>query len=131
MFDVAFVGKQQEEVQADWLKSRYHEPSDDLNQPVDKATAGKFEEIVSRLVLQLADTPAKPAWKQSSFFRSIREVTTTRGKFYYLEGRTRRVRTISIPSATNESRSNPNVARPRAPRRKATGVVPSASKAGR
>jgi len=80
MFDVAFIGQEQEKVQADWLRSRYHEPSDDINQPVDKSTAGKFEEVMSALMLQLADTPAKPAWKQSSFFPRFAQDATTPGK---------------------------------------------------
>jgi len=80
MFDVAFLGKEQEKIQADWLKSRYHEPSDDLNQPVNKSAAGKLEDVMSALMLQLADTPTKPAWKQSSFFRRFAQVTTTSGK---------------------------------------------------
>lgn len=79
-FDVAFVGKEEEKVQADWLRSRYHEPSDDINQPVNKATAGKFEEIMSALMLQIANTPEKPAWKQSSFFRRFAQVTRASSK---------------------------------------------------
>ena len=80
MFEVAFLGKEQEKIQADWLKSRYHEPSDDLNQPVNKSAAGKLEDVMSALMLQLADTPTKPAWNQSSFFRRFAQVTVDSGK---------------------------------------------------
>lgn len=52
-----------------WLHERYHAPSDDLNQPVDLATAGKFEDIVSALALKVADDAQRPEWKSDSFFR--------------------------------------------------------------
>ena len=38
----------------DWLTQRYHAPSDDLNQPVDLATAGKFETVMTALALKVA-----------------------------------------------------------------------------
>ena len=53
----------------EWLHSRYHAPSDDLSQPVDLATAGKFEEIVKALTVNIADTDQRPQWKADSFFR--------------------------------------------------------------
>jgi hypothetical protein len=57
------------QVQKDWLTHRYHAPSDDLNQPVDLATAGKYETIMRDLLLKVADSPQKPEWKTDSFFR--------------------------------------------------------------
>ncbi len=52
-----------------WLTERYHAPSDDLDQPVDLAAAGKFEDIVQGLVITVADDPQPPQWKSDSFFR--------------------------------------------------------------
>ena len=52
-----------------WLTERYHAPSDDLNQPVDLAAAGKFEDIVQGLAVKVANDPQRPAWKSDSFFR--------------------------------------------------------------
>jgi Zn-dependent M28 family amino/carboxypeptidase len=52
-----------------WLTERYHAPSDDLNQPVDLAAAGKFESIVQGLTVKVADDPQRPEWKSDSFFR--------------------------------------------------------------
>ena len=52
-----------------WLTERYHAPSDDLNQPVDLAAAGKFEDIVQGLAVKVADDPQRPEWKSDSFFR--------------------------------------------------------------
>ncbi len=52
-----------------WLTERYHAPSDDLNQPVDLGAAGKFEDIVQGLTVQVANDPSRPEWKSDSFFR--------------------------------------------------------------
>jgi Peptidase family M28 len=57
-----------------WLTERYHAPSDDLNQPVDLAAAGKFEDIVEGLTVNVANDQKRPEWKSDSFFR--RFVTT-------------------------------------------------------
>ena len=53
----------------DWLTKRYHAPSDDLDQPVDLAAAGKYEEIIQQLLVKVADDPQRPQWKADSFFR--------------------------------------------------------------
>src|SRR5271157_2477685 len=51
-----------------WLTERYHAPSDDVNQPVDLAAAGKFEDIVQALALKVANDPQRPRWNNDSFF---------------------------------------------------------------
>ncbi|HET7440866.1 MAG TPA: M28 family metallopeptidase [Terriglobales bacterium] len=53
----------------DWLTHRYHAPSDDLQQPVDLASAAKYEEIVRGLMIAVADDAQRPQWKADSFFR--------------------------------------------------------------
>jgi Zn-dependent M28 family amino/carboxypeptidase len=57
----------------DWLHQRYHAPSDDLNQPVDLGAAGKYEQVISQLMLTIADDSVRPEWKQASFFRRYAE----------------------------------------------------------
>ena len=52
-----------------WLTERYHAPSDDVNQPVDLAAAGKFEDIVQALAVKVANDPQRPHWQKDSFFR--------------------------------------------------------------
>jgi Zn-dependent M28 family amino/carboxypeptidase len=52
-----------------WLTKRYHAPSDDVDQPVDLASAAKFEEIVRALTITIANEAVRPAWKADSFFR--------------------------------------------------------------
>ena len=53
----------------DWYKERYHAPADDVRQPVDKEAAARFDAILQRLALRVADAAAKPEWKETSFFR--------------------------------------------------------------
>jgi Zn-dependent M28 family amino/carboxypeptidase len=53
----------------DWLTTRYHAPSDDINQPVDLQAAALYEEIVRKLLIDTANAPNRPAWKSDSFFR--------------------------------------------------------------
>lgn len=66
--DVGFT-KETFPIQKAWLTNRYHAPSDDLNQPVDKQTAARYEEIARTLLLKTADAGSRPEWKQDSFFR--------------------------------------------------------------
>jgi Zn-dependent M28 family amino/carboxypeptidase len=62
-------GSPQQALFKDWLTQRYHAPSDDLDQPVDLAAAGKYEDIIHGLMIRLADDAGRPQWKQDSFFR--------------------------------------------------------------
>ena len=62
-------GSPDEAVFKQWLTVRYHAPSDDLSQPVDKAAAATYEEILRQLLSTIADTNARPQWKPDSFFR--------------------------------------------------------------
>jgi hypothetical protein len=62
-------GSKEGQIEKDWLTNRYHAPSDDLNQPVDKQAAAAFNLFVEQLLERVANADAKPAWKQDSFFR--------------------------------------------------------------
>jgi Zn-dependent M28 family amino/carboxypeptidase len=59
-----------------WRSERYHAPSDDANQPVDLATAAGYEEVIRALVIEVANNPERPRWKQDSFFRRYAEAAT-------------------------------------------------------
>jgi Zn-dependent M28 family amino/carboxypeptidase len=52
-----------------WLTTRYHAPSDDLQQPVDLEAAGKFEDVLMHLADRVADRATKPNWNENSFFK--------------------------------------------------------------
>ena len=68
--DVGFdPGSPDEKIFKEWLTVRYHAPSDDLAQPVDRATAATYEEIIRQLLISVANADADPQWKPDSFFR--------------------------------------------------------------
>jgi len=62
-------GSKEEEIEKEWLKNRYHAPSDDLAQPVDLQSAGQYNRLILKLAETVADDPARPQWKPGSFFR--------------------------------------------------------------
>ncbi len=62
-------GSPEQQTFKNWLTQRYHAPSDDTNQPVELAAAGKYEEIVRSLMVKLANEEKRPQWKANSFFR--------------------------------------------------------------
>ena len=62
-------GSPEEQVSKNWLAERYHAPSDDLDQPVDKQSAADFDALVAKLLIAVADADEKPRWKESSFFK--------------------------------------------------------------
>ncbi len=62
-------GSPEAKIFQEWLSTRYHAPSDDVNQPVDLQAAARYEEIVQRLLIETANTPAAPKWNADSFFR--------------------------------------------------------------
>ena len=61
---------------AKWTAERYHAPSDDLNQPIDRAAAGQFVEVVKDLVVRIANRPSRPAWNDWSFFKRFARSAT-------------------------------------------------------
>ena len=55
-----------------WLDTRYHEPSDDVAQPVNFETAIAFDAMYFDIVRAVADRPTRPAWYPTSVFASIK-----------------------------------------------------------
>ena len=62
-------GSPEERLQTEWLKTRYHAVSDDLQQPVNKEAAARFTEYLAALVKTTANGKKRPEWKKESFFR--------------------------------------------------------------
>jgi Zn-dependent M28 family amino/carboxypeptidase len=62
-------GSPEELLSKKWLTERYHAPSDDLNQPVDKSSAAAFDALVAKLLERVANRDQRPRWKESSFFK--------------------------------------------------------------
>jgi Peptidase family M28 len=52
----------------EWVKTRYHQPSDDLEQPVDKAAAAQFDNLLAQLAVRVANAPQRPSWYPESSF---------------------------------------------------------------
>ena len=66
----AFVpGSPEAALEAAWLRTRYHAPSDDAAGPVSKPDAARFNAIMADLATRIADMAATPAWNADSFFR--------------------------------------------------------------
>jgi Zn-dependent M28 family amino/carboxypeptidase len=62
-------GSKEERLQKQWYRERYHAPSDDLAQPVNKEGAVKFVRMLTELARTVADAPERPRWNEGSFFR--------------------------------------------------------------
>lgn len=56
-------------IEKEWRASRYHAVADDLDQPVEKTEAVKFNAFLGDLILAVADAPQRPKWKETSFFK--------------------------------------------------------------
>ena len=52
-----------------WRTERYHAPSDDLAQPVDRQAAVDFNRVYLAVVEAVANRPTRPAWNKESFFQ--------------------------------------------------------------
>ena len=64
-------GSKEETIAKEWLKNRYHAPSDDLEQPIDRVAAGRYVRLMRTLAEAVANDPARPQWKPESFFRRV------------------------------------------------------------
>jgi Zn-dependent M28 family amino/carboxypeptidase len=62
-------GTPEDKIFHDFVRDRYHKPSDDLGQPVDKVAAAKFDRLIVSLLQKVADGAARPQWKDDSFFK--------------------------------------------------------------
>ncbi len=62
-------GSAQEKLQKEWIRTRYHAPSDDVDQPVDFDAAMIFNRLVRELTLEVANQSKRPEWNRDSFFR--------------------------------------------------------------
>ncbi len=59
----------EEQLHRTWIHDRYHAPSDDLNQPLDREAAAQFNRLVVDLLGRVADANEAPSWNPDSFFR--------------------------------------------------------------
>ena len=52
-----------------WLSERYHSPTDDLAQPVEKEAAAKYNRVLTSIIGAAANATEAPRWKDASFFK--------------------------------------------------------------
>ena len=52
----------------DWIATRYHSPSDDMNQPLDFDAAVEFMQVDFLVGYDIAQDPQRPSWKPGDFF---------------------------------------------------------------
>ena len=62
-------GSPEAKIAADWTRERYHAPSDDLDQPLDRGAAADFTKLVGELCVRVANRDARPQWNETSFFK--------------------------------------------------------------
>ncbi len=73
MIKVAPTTPEEEGLYRRWMTTRYHSPTDDLNQPINQIAARTYEDIIRELALKVASDPERPHWKPDSFYRRISE----------------------------------------------------------
>jgi hypothetical protein len=62
-------GSPEEKIVQRWLRERYHSPVDDLEQPLDKEAAAKYNRVLASMVEAAANAEETPRWKDQSFFK--------------------------------------------------------------
>jgi Zn-dependent M28 family amino/carboxypeptidase len=62
-------GSPEAAVESKWRSTRYHAPSDDLDQPVEREDAVRLNDFVAAVALRVANAEQRPAWLAESFFR--------------------------------------------------------------
>lgn len=61
-------GPNLEELENDFRKHRYHQPADDLAQPIDWPSAAALARLAADLTRRIADDPQAPQWNPGDFF---------------------------------------------------------------
>lgn len=56
---------------AAFLANHYHQPSDDLNLPIDWNAAAKFAQLNAAIIRSIGDAEQRPLWREDSFFGRI------------------------------------------------------------
>jgi hypothetical protein len=51
-----------------FLHTHYHQPSDDLSLPMDRAAAGQFLRVNRQIIESIANDPRAPVWRPGNFF---------------------------------------------------------------
>ena len=71
MFLVTGPGGNGAAASAAFLKTNYHQPSDDMKLPINWGAAAKFVGLNLAIARDLADAKDRPRWKQGDFFGTL------------------------------------------------------------
>jgi Zn-dependent M28 family amino/carboxypeptidase len=63
-------------IAAKWTAERYHAPSDDLAQPIDRSAAATYVDVVRTLAVRIANRADRPKWNDTSFFKRFAKSAT-------------------------------------------------------
>ena len=69
------AGSPESEIEKKWFAERYHAVSDSADQPVDLAAVGRYEDVIRKLAVRIADRDQAPRWLESSVFSHITPAT--------------------------------------------------------
>ena len=61
-------GEDVKEINQAFLHQRYHQPGDDVSQPIQYADAARLALLNARIGRQIADAPQRPSWNAGDFF---------------------------------------------------------------
>ena len=71
-FKVGFaLGTPEHKTVLEFRAKRYHFPSDDLDQPVDRQSAADFARVYARIAELVANRETRPSWNADSYFRRL------------------------------------------------------------
>lgn len=62
-------GSPDQTTRLNWVRDRYHQPSDDTTQPVNLEAAALFNRVIMTLLKNVANDAARPSWNADSFFK--------------------------------------------------------------
>lgn len=62
------AGEAAQKIQEEFLRQRYHQPGDDIDQPIQYADAARLARLNARIGSLIADAPQRPAWNSGDFF---------------------------------------------------------------
>lgn len=66
--DAGSSGKSGSEQVRIWLRTRYHQPSDDLDQPIDFASGARYAQFNFLIGYLVAQQETRPSWNKGDFF---------------------------------------------------------------
>jgi Zn-dependent M28 family amino/carboxypeptidase len=67
------AGSAEAQIARRWIAERYHAVGDAADQPVDLGAIGRFEDVIRRLAIRIANRDEAPRWRDDSVFAGLAE----------------------------------------------------------